>query len=145
MSVTEIRALEKARREAMVAGDVQTLTGIMDEEGWYCHGTGDRQTAKKWLQDMKEKVFDFQEVEIADEDIVVFPDTAIVTGVMSVRVRVVGGEELTTKRRLVDVWIRRPGGWKLGMYIGTMMAHGSPAELDAEIQAEVQRKAREAK
>ena len=139
MSVETIRSLERERRAAMVAGDIGKLEELLEPEGWYCHGTGERQTNAQWLDTIRTGTFDYVSVEAEDEQIVVFEHAAVVTSVMAVVVRVSGGEELTTKRRLVNVWNRHEDGWRLGFYCGTMLAHGSPDELQAEIQAEVTR------
>ena len=124
MSVDEIRILEKARRDAMIAGDIVSLASLTDSEGWYYHGAGERQTINEWLRTVASRRFVYLDIGIEDEDVVMFSETAIVTGIMTLKVRVMDGQVQEMKRRIVDVWIRRAGRWRLAFYCGTLLDGG---------------------
>jgi len=138
MSVNEIKALEKARREAMMRGDADALAALTDVEGWYCPGTGERQKASQWIDLIRQKTVEYLSVTLEGEDVVLFPGMAIVTGTLVMKVRV-AGEEILNRRALVDVWVERPEGWRLGFYSGTMLSQGSQDEIQREIKAAVRR------
>ena len=72
-----------------------------------------------------------------DEAVIVFPDTAIVTGLLMMDV-CVAGTEIQNRRQFADVWIRRPDGWRLGLYFGAM-SETTSKEIQNEIQAGITR------
>jgi ketosteroid isomerase-like protein len=130
----EIAEAEVARRTAMVAGDIATLARLLDPAGWYCHGTGERQANLHWLDLLSNGTYRFSSVEEQDQEILVHNDIAVVLGTVSFQVTV-AGSSVSTRRQATKVWTRGADGWRLFMYSGVMIEHGTPRELATEIAA----------
>lgn len=111
-SAAEIQRLEDERYAAMVAGDVNTLERLLDDELVYMHSSGIADSKESYLRGLREGVWDYQRVGRTEQAVKLTGDTGLVFNRLAISIKVRGVQkELDT--RALAVWVRRAGGWRL--------------------------------
>jgi ketosteroid isomerase-like protein len=108
----EIERLEEKRRAATLAGDVAELSALLDDDLVYVHSTGNSDTKASYLEGLRSGHVAYEQLEMSDRRIVVKAATAAVFYTMRARVRI-GTENRTLHTRILAVWAKSDGGWRL--------------------------------
>jgi ketosteroid isomerase-like protein len=113
----ELTAREAARRDALVASDLDALAELMTDDLVHVHTTGNVHD-KAQLLNHAGRFLEFLEVERGPLTIRrIAPDAAIMTGPMTNTVRRRGTDERVTVRAFVtQVWVRVADAWKIASF-----------------------------
>jgi len=108
----EIERLEGLRCEALMAGNVGTLGGLMADDLVHIHGTGDIEDKATYLLGVQDK-YCFHRVERGALQMRAYGDVVVVNGPLRQTISLRG----TNQRRDVDavvtqLWIRVEDGWR---------------------------------
>lgn len=118
-----IHDLEARRYAAMLTGDVETLGELCSSKLIYTHSQGDRDDRDSYLAKVVGKFFVYHEITHPADRILVWGDTALVTGRMTARVSV-AGQERRIDNSYLAVWLREDGQWKFAAYQPTPLPQG---------------------
>ena len=124
MSVNEseatIRALEDARYDAVVRGDIAAFVELAHPDLTYTHSTGTVDTLDSYREKLESGSYDYHRVDHPIDRIVVVGDTALVIGEMHADITA-GGTRKTLANRALAVWVRVDGAWRLLAYQPTVL------------------------
>jgi ketosteroid isomerase-like protein len=109
---SEIVGLEERRRAATVAGDVAGLAALLDDDLVYVHSSGSSDTKASYLESLRSGHVVYDELEMSDRHVIMKPGAALVLYSMQARVRI-GGEARKVNTRILAIWTRSGGDWKL--------------------------------
>ena len=107
--------LEKALdqlRIAMIDADVKTLDKIIDDSLSYGHSGGLVEGKKNFIEKLQSGKSDFVTMNITDQQITIIKNTAIVRHLLEAETND-SGKPGTVKLKLMQVWTRTKGHWKL--------------------------------
>lgn len=107
-----IRELEDRRYAAMVAGELDVLGALLDDDVSYTHSNASVDTKASYLELMRTGGLAYLSLENVTETVLLRPGTAVVRGTMAGRIRMHGAEK-TLDSRVLAVWVEGPGGWRL--------------------------------
>ncbi len=111
MSTEEtILDLEQKRMAAMVAGDTETLKGILGDELTYTHTSAAVDTKQSLIDAIDNGRLNYTSMVSDGVKVRDYGDTAVATGTAQVTV-VSGGNELKFGLRFTDVYVNRDGRW----------------------------------
>jgi ketosteroid isomerase-like protein len=110
--VTQIRALEARRYQAMTDGDATTLDELLSADLVYAHSDATRDTKQSYLERIANGYFDYGPLTHSEEAIVLHGDCAIVTGDMRGEVQIAGKQRVLNSSALA-VWVREGEKWVL--------------------------------
>ncbi len=117
-----IREAEQQRCAAMVANDPATLDAILDPRLHFSHANGGVDDKTVYLTKMASGRIVYTAIDWSEE--VVAPladDVAMLTGRMETAVTVEGNAKLL-KNRVISVWGRSEGKWRLIAFQSTPLA-----------------------
>ena len=107
-----IRMLESRRYRAMCEADAATLNELLADSLVYTHSYGGADSKSSYLDGIRSKKWQYQEVERPIEDIQVHGDCAVVTG--QVRIQLLsGGQPKKLNSRFTNVWVKGRQGWQM--------------------------------
>lgn len=109
---SDIEQLEERRRAATLARDLAGLAALLDDDLVYVHSSGGSDTKASYLESLRSGHVVYDALEMSDRHITVKPGAAIVLYSMKARVRI-GGEARNLNTRILAVWTKSDGGWKL--------------------------------
>jgi hypothetical protein len=117
-----IAAIEQRRIAAMMAGDINTLNEIIDEQCTHIESNGTSRTKAAFLADVTKREFSFDLFEIEENHIRIFGETAVVAGTYRNIVRVRGQARPVKHARHLRVYVHHDGRWKLVAHQATEIA-----------------------
>ncbi len=119
---TEVRAAEAARCAAMLAADNAALAALLDPRLHFSHATGAVDDKPALLAKMAAGRIVYTSIAWDEERVIALADdAALLTGRMTTEVLVEG----TAKRldnRVITVWSRSDGSWRLLAFQSTPLA-----------------------
>ncbi len=108
----ELRLLEKARFEAMVKQDLEALERMLDPTLTYTHSNGLVESRADHLDHIRTGYIVYRAIRPLEMEMRLYGKTAVGTGVVRVDGRF-NGRDFQIRLRYTDVYVKRPGGWKL--------------------------------
>src|SRR5687768_8696611 len=90
ISAQDVRRLEDERYQAMLAGDADALERLLDPELVYTHSSGVADTRQSYIEGVRSKLWEYQDISRTDETIVVRGDAALVFNRLRIRINVRG-------------------------------------------------------
>lgn len=111
----EVRALERARLEAMVSADVATLDRILADDLRYGHSTGSVQPKAALLATLRDGSLDYVALTPHAIDVRTEAGVALASGTADVEATA-GPRRLKGALRWLAVYARRDGRWQLVAY-----------------------------
>lgn len=122
-----IRTLEQARYDAMITADTAALDELLAPELIYTHSNGERDSKSSYLDRVRAAHFVYHSISHSVEDVIVYPQAAVVTGIMRADVTVAGQRRQLNNNNLA-VWTRSERRWCLSAYQPTPISGvSSPA------------------
>lgn len=121
-AAAEIRALEDRRVEAVLKRDVKTLGELFAADATYGHSTGAIETKEQFIKrlgpdgDLVYAAMDRREVKAR-----VYKDSALVTGIVTIKVVVSGNTINVGDARFLAVWVKQKGKWKFAAWQSAKM------------------------
>jgi ketosteroid isomerase-like protein len=117
---TTIRALEDARYDAVIAGDVDGFVALAHPELAYTHSNAVTDTLEEYRNKLASGFYVYHRIDHPVERIVVSGDTAVVVGEMHADITA-GGARKTLANRCLAVWVRQDRRWLLLAYQPTVL------------------------
>jgi ketosteroid isomerase-like protein len=117
----EVLAAEARRAAALVAGDIEALASILDEELVYIHATGLRHDRAQLLHHLRTGPR-FLQVALQPDGVRVHSEVALVSGLLDLRLERAGGEIVTARSLVSQAWLLREGAWRLASFQSTRPA-----------------------
>ncbi|MCP1383705.1 nuclear transport factor 2 family protein [Runella salmonicolor] len=109
---TLVADIEKKRFAALVSKDYAYLNQVMGEDIVYCHSSGLIDTKASFIQSMKDGKLVYNEMTPDELKVRIYDKTAVITGVCTAKV-VSNGQQLNTRFRFTDVYVKRKEGWQM--------------------------------
>ena len=113
---------EQRRREALLAGDITALEGLLSDALVYVHSTAARDTRDSYLRKIRDGALRYLRLELSDLQAQVLPGAALVTGRMNATV-LKDGQEKQVSSVFLTVWVPEPSdagsAWRLRAHQGT--------------------------
>jgi uncharacterized protein (TIGR02246 family) len=122
-----IRALEDARYDAVVRGDIGAFADLAHPDLTYTHSNGSVDTLDSYREKLESGFYDYHRIDHPIDRIVVEGDTALVIGEMHADITA-GGTRKTLANRALAVWVRADGAWRLLAYQPTVLPTGAGAQ-----------------
>ncbi|MFT5182871.1 MAG: ketosteroid isomerase-like protein [Alphaproteobacteria bacterium] len=110
--IAELEALEDQRYAAMLAADIRTLEELLHEDLIYAHSTGGMDTKEMYLAALRDKVSVYKSVVRDEQTVRVTGDIGLVFHHAQIDAEHKGAE-LHLDNRLLAVWLRNNGVWRL--------------------------------
>ena len=116
----EIAQCEHQRYEAMIRGDLVTLSVVLSEDLTYTHTTGVLDTKAQFIAALASGQLKYESITPEGFEVRVYGTAGIVTGTaqMDIRVR---GEEARFRIRYTAVYIRRDDRWQMVAWQSTRL------------------------
>jgi ketosteroid isomerase-like protein len=109
----EIRQFEEQRYAAMLAGDTAVLDKLLDPELVYTHSSGVADSKVSYIEGVRSKIWEYQNIERSDETIILREDVVLVFNRLKISIKVRNVPKQLDNRALA-VWTRDAGsGWRL--------------------------------
>jgi ketosteroid isomerase-like protein len=116
-AIEQVRAMEHKRAAAMVAGDIDAIAELLDEQLIYCHSSGIVDTRESYLRELRKSEYTYHAVELdAIEHQIVHGDWVVINSLMTVSMTVrSAGHTASRQIRATSVWTRadQRSGWRL--------------------------------
>jgi hypothetical protein len=116
----DVRQAERDRFAAMVKGDVGTLDKLLAPELSYTHSNAQVQDKGGFIAAIKSGTIKYLSIDPSEVNVVVFGNTAVVTGGASLHV-LQNGTDLTIKIRYTNTQINRTGSWQMVAWQATRL------------------------
>lgn len=120
-AVEEIGQTEARRVEALLGGDVGTLSHILSDGLTYTHANGRVDTKAQYLASIESGHVKYLTVSLEDTDIRVYGTAAVVTGRVKQKLRVQSGE-IDLPVRFTMTYVRLDGRWQAVAWQATRLA-----------------------
>ncbi len=108
----DVLAAEDARYRAMLDGDATALGTLLHDELTYTHSDASRDGKESLLRRIADGALVYREIEHPVERVALVGDTATVAGKMVASILVNGGPK-RLDNRVLSVWVREGGTWRL--------------------------------
>ena len=119
VSVPMVLALEERRRQALLAGDLPALQGLLAEELVYVHSTGACDRQASYLAKLSGGSLKYLALDFHDLQVQLLQQAAVVSGRMAARVSK-DGQPKDVASLFMTVWGCGPDGvWRLHAHQGT--------------------------
>lgn len=119
--IDAVRALETARFDAMVEGDVEQLDSLLADGMHYVHSNGKRETKREFLDALTSGRRRYLDIDIRAQELRQFGDTVVVTGKVWVELETATGS-LESQMAYTAVHVREAEEWRLISWQATRLA-----------------------
>lgn len=130
-AIADLMATEAKRREALLAGDADTLDRMLTDDFLYVHSTGFGEGKAPFLKRMRKGLSRFTALTAWDEKVRLYPGCAIMDGQVDMPFEAIDGSQGEIKALFVATWVQTPEGWRLASYAST--ARGAPPAFDKQM------------
>jgi ketosteroid isomerase-like protein len=104
-----LRAADRRRRDAMIAGDADTLAGLLAADLVWTHSSGRKDDRTAFLARIASGAADYHELEVSDDVVSSHGELFVHHGTLLGRVSV-DGREKPLRNRFLSVWKRSADG-----------------------------------
>jgi uncharacterized protein (TIGR02246 family) len=109
----EAEAIERARFQTWVKGDVEAMKQVMAEDVLYCHSSGQCQTRQEFIADIESKQRVYKKMDVVSLNVKPLGSYAVlINGVIDV-VAESPGKTVQFKGIYTSVYVRRDKHWQL--------------------------------
>ena len=115
-----IKALDRERMGAMVAGDLETLGRILADDMTYVHTSAAVDTKSSIMESIGNGNLNYQKMAARNVLVRACGDAAVVTGEADVEVTS-GGNDLIFSLRFTDVYVNGDAGWQMVAWQSTRL------------------------
>lgn len=114
-----VLALEERRRQALLAGDLPALQGLLGDSLVYVHSTGASDRKESYLAKLSSGNLKYLELNFSDLQVQSLQQAAVVSGRMAATVSK-GGQRKNVASLFMTVWgCGADGAWQLCAHQGT--------------------------
>jgi len=111
-NISEIERLEDRRYAAMLSRDVETLEELLHERLLHVHSTGNQHTKAAYLVGLRERAWEYHQIDRSQQNIIVQGSTALVFNHLFLRLEL-KGKAIELRNQALSVWIHEQGVWQL--------------------------------
>ena len=108
----EIKSVDEYLRLAMISGNREQLMLLTSANLTYGHSSGKIQNQKEFVDQIASGQSDFVNIDISNEQITLYKNTAIVRHSLSAETND-SGKPGTVKLYVLLVWVKQNSGWQL--------------------------------
>jgi uncharacterized protein (TIGR02246 family) len=113
-ATTEVEAVERARFQTWVKGDVAAMREVMADDVLYCHSNGQCQTKQEFIGEIESKQRVYKTMNLVSMKAKALGSYAVlVNGVVEVVAEAAGGKVAQFKGIYTSVYVRRDQHWQL--------------------------------
>lgn len=112
-AATQVAAATEQLRKAMVDGDRQVLESLAAGQLSYGHSGGHIDDKKEFVEKIAGGQSDFLSIELSEQTISISGKTAIVRHILSAKTHDRGKDPADIRLRIILVWQKQGGSWKL--------------------------------
>jgi ketosteroid isomerase-like protein len=121
----EVLKFDSARREAMLAGDVDALDRLLADDAVWIHGSSSVDTKSTFMEGFRTgrlQCFRFDQEHLF---VRVYGPVALLSGIVDMEVAASEGKRRSSKSRYTCVWVGDQGRFRMVFWQSTRMAdHG---------------------
>ena len=117
-----IKAADKAWAVATVNADDAALNKMLADDLSYVHSTGDMDTKKQFIENQHNGVRKYLKIEHESMDVRVYGNAAVLTGTIQLET-LVKGTKGGAHVRIIHVWVKQGGTWKLAAHQSLRLAN----------------------
>lgn len=103
---------ERRRFDAQMNKNYAVLEQVLADDLIYVHSNGQTDTKQAYIQSFRDGKLKYDAIDVQDETIRVYGNTAVVNGVCLVKATS-NGETINTRLRYVDVYVRNGRQWQM--------------------------------
>ena len=119
LTTSFVLALEERRRQALLAGDLPALQGVLADDLVYVHSTGVCDRRDSYLAKLSGGSLRYLELHFSEQQVQLLPQAAVVSGRMSAVVSK-DGQRKNVASLFMTVWAcDADGHWRLHAHQGT--------------------------
>ena len=108
----EIKSVDESLRLAMISGNREQLMHLTSADLTYGHSSGKIQNQNEFVEQIVSGQSDFVTIDITNEQITLYKNTAIVRHSLSAETND-GGKAGTVKLYVLLIWVKQNSGWQL--------------------------------
>jgi len=108
----EIKSVDESLRLAMISGNREQLMHLTSADLTYGHSSGKIQNQNEFVEQIVSGQSDFVSIDITNEQITLYKNTAIVRHSLSAETND-GGKAGTVKLYVLLIWVKQNSGWQL--------------------------------
>jgi hypothetical protein len=109
-----IRTLERARFSAMIAGDLDSLSALLDNELIYVHSSGQADSKNAYLRSLQQGQIAYENIEVLGDRHWDGEGCFVIMQSILARMRVgAGAEPIERRLTITSVWRQTSGEWRL--------------------------------
>ena len=104
--INDVRAAMQKRAEAMVAGDIEAIAGLLEKRLIYTHSIGLVDTRQSYIEALNRREYVYHSVEpVSIDHSIVDRDSVILNSIMEVAMTVRStGQSLSRRIRVTEIW-----------------------------------------
>jgi len=107
-----IAALEEARYQAMIAGDLAGLGRFLSDRLTYTHSTALTESKAEYLASVGKGVFKYRDIKVSERQIREVAGAVLVTGRITIDI-LIDGQPKLLQSRFLNVWAEEGGEWRM--------------------------------
>jgi ketosteroid isomerase-like protein len=111
----ELIQMERTLEDALIRGDVDKLAQILADDLTHANPCGALRGKTPWIAAVGAGQIKFQSCSKEDLQVRIYGETAVVTAINVLRARAAGADP-TGHYRLIHVWVKRDGRWRLAAH-----------------------------
>jgi uncharacterized protein (TIGR02246 family) len=120
----QIKTLQTQLVQAVQKGDTSIFEKYYARDCYIIHGDGKQTTKAEEIEDFKSGALKYESIDIRDQKIRIYGDTAVVNSLASVKATV-KGKLVSGDLRAIFVWVKLKGSWKEVAFQTTPVAPAS--------------------
>ena len=117
----QVKQADRRWAEATIKMDIPALEQILSDDLTYTHSSGRTETKAEFLKATKTQSLKYESVEPQETSVRVRGNTAILNMVATMTVRPAGGQSNTFRARILRMYVRDKGAWRLAAHQSTRM------------------------
>jgi ketosteroid isomerase-like protein len=119
-----IAALEAARYQAMIAGDIEALARLLSDRLTYTHSTALTENKAEYLASVAKGVFRYRDIKVSEREIREAAGAALVTGRITIDI-LIDSQPKLLQSRFLNVWVEEGGDWRMIAWQSTPIPGGA--------------------
>jgi len=119
-----IAALETARYQAMIAGDLEALSRLLSDRLTYTHSTALTESKTEYLASVAKGVFRYRDIKVSEREIREAAGAVLVTGRITIDI-LIDGQPKLLQSRFLNVWVEEGGDWRMIAWQSTPLPAGA--------------------
>jgi uncharacterized protein (TIGR02246 family) len=120
-AATDAEAVERARFQTWVKGDVAAIRGVMADDVLYCHSNGQCQNKQEFIAEIESKQRVYKKMDVVSMNAKALSSYAVlINGTIEVAAEA-SGKTVQFRAIYTSVYVRRDGRWQLVSWQSTTL------------------------